>query len=141
MSTTKGECPQPSDAAMAAAERIKLNYLITLDHPDLYPVPTEQLAAVIDRHFAPLREENDKLRAAVEGTYSLAVAWANYYAMQYDCKGGAHPRHRAILDEAKAALAPGKGGRLRNQAHHFDVANAVISANEGNQRPAISAKG
>lgn len=65
-----------------------------------------ELTAIIDSHFAPLREENDKLRAAVEGTYSLALAWANYYAMQYDCKGGAHPRHRAILDEAKAALAP-----------------------------------
>lgn len=55
--------PTPSDAAMAAAERIKLNYLITLDHPDLYPVPTEQLAAVIDRHFAPLREELARLDA------------------------------------------------------------------------------
>lgn len=90
--------PTPTDAAMAAARQIR-EYLGYGYSNDI----AQDFAAIIDRHFAPLREENDKLREALEkSSHCLSALFAIYRS---SCDVLERNAIQTALNDSRALLA------------------------------------
>jgi hypothetical protein len=55
--------------------------------------------------LAEVTKQRDALYEALEETLSLAIAWAAYYQVAYECGDSFDPVHKGIIDKAKVALA------------------------------------
>lgn len=129
------QTPTPSDAAMAAAERLSINYLISHDHPDMDSVSTRDLARDIDYHFAPLREELARMKKDLSMAHdaldrrdaSIDVHVADLATLRAE-----NAKLRAALERIKALEPKRMGGDYWNKGDlgldPDDVADICIAA-------------